>query len=387
MSAPIFHLALRGLVFSTVSFFCFTPASADELADFARACDVATQLTVPAFDCSAGTEVPLTHPNPPNGVYGNLTCDEPNRLNRECDPGSKFQVLQRTNQGFVVGHCRNQGGNPARFGDIAVIQHNTQNGATCFYQALPAYSQVTSVQSPQLPDHVPSPSAGAGNPKFWMQPSEIAHSSFQCVSCHDNGAIVRSPYLAQLAVGKDALPGATDSSFNGASKPYRFVGPQFAHWKAYSVKIQGNACLGCHRLGVNNQALAGGGTAIDFGLRATSPTPEHGKNPYTDDGNPATMESHIWMPPGRAFFDQPMRSAAEQVADCARRISAQPLPSDPSCTIEEYAGPWEQTASPGIGPVLSAITAYELYPGAMRVRPVGRPGPLPANISHYEINH
>jgi len=110
----------------------------ESLHEFSRECDPAVGLSVPAFDCSQGTDVPLTHLQlVPGEGEPSLMCDEPNRLNTECDPGSEFQVLLQNADAFVVAHCRNRGGPANRtYKDIAVIQHNRTNGATCFYQAL-----------------------------------------------------------------------------------------------------------------------------------------------------------------------------------------------------------------------------------------------------------
>jgi hypothetical protein len=118
-------------------------AQADDLQDYAALCDqaIGATATVNDFDCDAGTEVPVTHPTTSG------TCDEPNRLSGVCDPGSHFTVLTRTADAFVVAHCRKKGNGPSVYGDIAVIQYNRKNGATCFYQALGT-----------LPGHVKAPS-------------------------------------------------------------------------------------------------------------------------------------------------------------------------------------------------------------------------------------
>ena len=113
------------------------PAAPNEqtLEDYAAECDKAIGVTVPDFDCDAGTDVPgqgnvFSGPDHPTA-----TCDEPNRLRRKCDPGSRFQVLVRSDSAYIVAHCRKEGGDPGMYGDIAVIQYSRTNGATCFYQA------------------------------------------------------------------------------------------------------------------------------------------------------------------------------------------------------------------------------------------------------------
>ncbi|MBK8815611.1 MAG: hypothetical protein IPN42_08960 [Methylococcaceae bacterium] len=110
----------------------------DTLQDYAEKCNKATGITVQKFSCGDGRDVPGQGDIPasfPNATH----CDQPNVLNRHCDPGSKFQVLPgRTADAVAVAHCRKVGKkiNEDLYNDIAVIQYNKKNGALCFYQAL-----------------------------------------------------------------------------------------------------------------------------------------------------------------------------------------------------------------------------------------------------------
>lgn len=125
---------------------------------YAQQCEAETRIKVPAFVCDdpRSTLVPMTHAfdkedHPlsvgPNADFVKLydklkkgtdgRCDRPNRLNSECDPGSRFRVLVKNKDAFVVALCRKKGNVRDTWGDIAVIQHNTKNGATCFYQEGP----------------------------------------------------------------------------------------------------------------------------------------------------------------------------------------------------------------------------------------------------------
>jgi len=81
----------------------------DTLPQYAAKCDAAIGVTVPDFDCDAGTLVPTTH-------LAGGRCDRPNRLNGVCDPGSRFQVLTRTADAYVVAHCRKKGLGARRYG-------------------------------------------------------------------------------------------------------------------------------------------------------------------------------------------------------------------------------------------------------------------------------
>jgi hypothetical protein len=153
----------------------------EDLETFAGKCLAAVGLDVPAFNCDDGTLVPTTNVT---GTYPDQLCDRPNVLNHECDPGSRFQVLAQTDDAIVVAHCRKQDLADGFYGDIAVIQYNQVNGATCFYQALG-----------NLPAEVSAP-IDANGTFPWLTPAQTA--GINCVKCHDNGSLVRTPYLAQL---------------------------------------------------------------------------------------------------------------------------------------------------------------------------------------------
>jgi hypothetical protein len=297
------------------------PLHADELQKYAEQCTAAMDgVAVPAFQCSAGTVVPVTHAS-----SDGKTCDRPDRLNKKCDAGSTFQVLKRSETAIIVALCRSEG-NKGSYPDVAVIQYNPKNGATCFYQKL----------ARGFPGDVTAPSAGVGEDGF-QPPSETV--SNRCVNCHDNGPFIRSPYLTQIK-GVNALPGAGDNSFN-KGQPYAFVGKDLVSWSAYSVEVKGNSCLSCHRLGVAKGIEMYGknkGTAIDFGIRATAKS-ETSKNPTSADSPP-------WMPPilgNRPYdptkdgFDQRNADAAAEIRACALHVSDQSLPDTDKCRIAPFA--------------------------------------------------
>lgn len=330
----------------------------DALQVYAQQCDRAIGITVPDFTCDAGTLVPTTNFTPSmtasgqmSAVYPNGNCDRPNRLNRACDPGSHFQVLPTTTQdAYAVAHCRKMG-NPSGFwgdfyGDIAVIQHNQKNGATCFYQALGT-----------LYGGVRAPSKGLSTwnlfrPGNWQSPSTTA--SQRCGGCHDNGPLVRTPYLTQIT-GPNALPGAGAYTF----QPYYFVGADFASWKAYKVEVKDNYCISCHRMGTNN--LPGElGTALDFGMRATadwsSLPPDHNDFPRFAEGhkNLHSIPSPLWMPPGQTTFSQTNADWALAIRDCALQRTKNPLPNDDKCKITQFTGATSISVRATISPPANA---------------------------------
>jgi len=278
----------------------------DTLPQYAAKCDAAIGITVPDFNCDNGTLVPTTN-------YANGKCDRPNRLNQECDPNSRFQVLANTTDAYIVAHCRKKGLGAGHYGDIAVIQHNNNTGATCFYQALG-----------DLDGNVKAPSKGSS---VWPWYSPASTASIQCVRCHDNGPIIRSPYLTQLT-GTNKLPGAGEFSFN-SNQPYSFVGEDFASWKAYKVEVSGNTCNGCHRMGVSNMFGYDDGVALDLGIRATAMS-ETAKNPHS-------LASPIWMTPGQIYYDADNAAAAQEIRNCALRRMESPLPNSSTCRITQYS--------------------------------------------------
>ena len=306
------------------------PGGADALAAYAQQCDDAIGVTVPDFnvDSPLGTTVPTEHLTPSNATYPDGTCDRPNVLNGKCDHGSRFRVLVNTADAYVVAHARKMGLPQGQYGDVAVIQYNKTNGATCFYQgALDDFNLSHN-------SDVKAPSKGVGNPVFWMTPSQIVNSKFPCGSCHDNGPIIRSPYLTQIT-GPNQLPGAGDDTFNSDPQPYSFVGSEFASWKAYKVEV-GNECTSCHRLGVNNLSNTGivknNGTALDLGRKATAPS-QASKNPHS-------AASPIWMKRGQVTFQQTTADAALAIKQCADQFhEGSPLPNAPECTITPLTKP------------------------------------------------
>jgi hypothetical protein len=290
----------------------FTARAGDTLEAFAQKCDAAIGVTVPDFICDIGTLVPTTN------MTADGKCDRPDQLHQDCDPGSRFQVLANTANAYAVAHCRkrNEDNNPGKYGDVAVIQHNKVNGATCFYQGALHLDHSGNVKAPIK---------GVGNPKFWMTPSEIANSTFACAGCHDNGPIIRSPYLTQLNE-QNVLPGAGDFIFN-SNQPYSFVGSDFASWKSYKVEVAGNPCNNCHRMGVSN--VGGGGTARDFGIRATAAV-NKSKNPHS-------AASPMWMLKGQTVYNGAYAAAAQQIKECADKFrEGEALPDSADCKITQF---------------------------------------------------
>ncbi len=316
----IITLALGGMALT------LTAQAADQITrDYAAQCNAAIGLPVPEFDCNDPnfTDVPVNHLSA-NGA----TCDEPNRLNRACDPGSRFRVFKSpldafgVSRAFVVVHCRKKGQPGNTFGDIAAIQHNIISGATCFYQEGPNNA---------LAAHVTAPTQPTGNQWNAMD----GNGATGCMSCHDNGPIIRTPYFAQVpSNAKNLLPGISDNHFNSVHSPYFLVGNTSV--KGLSVTVPGNVCNDCHRMGMTT--ASGGGTARDFGLRAVQAHFDRPAGipidsaPETSKNMPNSPSSPVWMPPGHIDIDAVSQQSARDIAHCATKIA------DPNFTGAVPAG-------------------------------------------------
>lgn len=326
---------------------CELGLPSDSLSDYYRKCTDAIGVAVPDFDCDDGTLVPETHLSA--APYPYATCDHPNVLNGQCDPGSRFQVLVQTDDVSIVAHCRKKGGSTG-YGDIAVIQYNRQNGATCFYQ-----SRLGTGTSANMGPFVPHPSDASENSP-WQTPRATA--GIKCVGCHDNGPFVRSPYLAQLrGEERNRLPGTNpgagpwDQRFTwNRALPYRFVGNDFQSWKAFSVTVpsaaEGSQCLSCHRMGIGKAdgTMLASGTAFRFGQLATAAS-QPMKNPHSAD-------SPIWMLPGQVTYSPATEAQANALAKCARAI--QKGEALPGCNAEQIAQGTTCRAAPVRGVVNGA---------------------------------
>jgi hypothetical protein len=361
----------------------------ETLAQFAARCDKAMGgVTVPAFDCEAPTAT-----EPPRQGNGS-SCEAPNVLNTQCDPGSHFQVLHRNvgNDGIhIVAHCRHiavDGNTAGQYGDVAVIQYNSNTGATCFYQALRT----------GLSHNAPAPSTG--DTTYWKTPAQTA--GINCVRCHDTGPIVRSPYLAQLgqvwpfyndlanpnnpagpsslpAADANYLPGTLLSELAGpwnATQPYGFVGLNFQSWEAYALKNDADpTCSGCHRMGVSRSVgfWNPGGTSRVLGIRATNATQtDSGAGPKLPHGKLSPgVSSPIWMAPGQFTSKDETTSSAGSMKACAEGVANGAPPA--GCGATRFASGDTCPPPPVVVNGATSATDPTSWKGGGKT-PLGQPG-------------
>lgn len=228
-------------------------AGAESLADYARACKAAVGgVDVEAFDCTKGFPIPM------QGDEGGKCAKPPYLPTATCRTGSRLGVQATGNPKIaIVWLCRKKGitdPDSAIFDDVAVIQTNFENGATCFYQRI----QKSGIDG----SLVPAPRDNVGN--FWWEPERAAKE--ECASCHDTG-LIRTPYLTQVVDGskRKVLPARRHTT------AYWFPGDDFKDWNGKVFRIKDDApvknCTRCHPMGANTIDVDLG-TSVWLGLMA-----------------------------------------------------------------------------------------------------------------------
>lgn len=312
-------------------------APAETLAEYGRQC--AAQVTeIPAFNCMAGEEIPITidgKPVPPQPAPA--TCDRPSLLPQgdaqsQCVPGSRALVLRDDKVAQVSAICRKQVARPAGsplFDEINVISHSLKDGKTCWFTAKAARPLREDrgidgrwVPSPSLLARSPQPPAPDGTrpppaEKVWLSPREVAGSQPACISCHDSGPFMYSPYIAQTT----QLPG----------DPFGFYQPKaigedfkraWARLNAFGITTRGNTCTACHRMGNMNSCQV----AMQ---QSTGNAAQEGGNAWSK----RFPQSH-WMSPGnlhsRAQWDAQFSDSLQKLAACCAD------PKGAGCQVVEY---------------------------------------------------
>lgn len=302
-------------------------AQSETLFDYGRQC--AEQIAeIPAFNCMAGEEIPITvdgKPVPPDQAPAR--CDRPSLLPQadaqsQCVPGSRALVLRDDATAQISAICRKQVARPAGspwFDEINVISHSLKNGKTCWFTA--------KAQAPLKPGTgidgraVPSPSTlkrpAVPADKVWQTPHQVANSQPACISCHDSGPFMYSPYIAQTT----QLPG----------DPFGFYEPKaigadfkkaWARLHAFGITTRGNTCTACHRMGNMNSCQV----AMK---QSTGQAPQEGGNEWSTK----FPQSH-WMSPGNLHSQAQWN---EQFADSLKKLAACcENPKGEGCRVVEY---------------------------------------------------
>jgi hypothetical protein len=311
---------------------------AETLFEYGRQC--AAQVSeIPAFNCMAGEEVPITvdgKPVPPQPAPAR--CDKPSLLPQhdagsqgQCVPGSRALVLRDDKTAQVSAICRKQVARPAGswlFDEINVISHNLKDGKTCWFTAkakapLTAGAGIDGRWVPSPSTLTRKPPAGPEGvhalpaDKVWLTPAQVAGTQPACINCHDSGPFMYSPYIAQTT----QLPGDPFGPYQPKA-----IGEDFkkawAKLHAFGITTRGNTCTACHRMGNMNSCRV----AMD---QSTGRAPQEGG----DEWSRKFPQSH-WMSPGNLHSQAQWN---EQFADSLKKLAACcEDPKGPGCQVVEY---------------------------------------------------
>lgn len=320
-------------------------AQAETLFEYGRQC--AKEIAaIPAFNCMAGEEIPITvdggKPVPPTEAP--KTCDRPSLLpayelgsQGQCVPGSRALLLRDDATAQISAICRKKvaraAGSPL-FDEINVISHSLKSGKSCWFTAK-AKEPLTAAGGIDG-RFVPSPSALSARQaleprpterlqmlppeKVWLSPKQVAESKPACVSCHDSGPFMYSPFIAQTT----QLPGDPFGRYQPKA-----IGKDFqkAWWNlhAFGITTRGNTCTACHRIGNMNSCQ----TAM---WQSTGRAPQEGGNEWSRQ----FPQSH-WMSPGNLHsklqWDEAFNDSLRKLAACCAD------PKGAECQTVDYNPP------------------------------------------------
>lgn len=301
---------------AVAAIFLTAAAHGEDVTGYARAC--AARITaVPAFDCAAGVELPISVGGKVPASYApGMSCDRPSltpplageATDGPCVPQSRLLTLHDDATAQITAICRQKILRPSGtrlYDEIDVILHSPATGSTCWFHA---EAPAPRAAGRGLDGHVPAPEDGDAARRFWSPPAETAKRA--CVSCHDGSPFLYSPFVAQARI----LPADPFGPYAND------VGADFQSWPApQSIATRGNTCTACHRIGSMESCRV-------LMLQSVGKAPTDG----LDDWGKLFPQSH-WMPPGdlhsaaqwAAIYDG---SVAALSRCCAR-------PETPGCVL------------------------------------------------------
>lgn len=319
--APLWMLILAGLL---------------GLASTAQAAKVSPQVAygqqcareiakIPAFDCNAGTVVPITvDGKTPSEYKPGMKCDRPTMLpynnqgNGQCIPYSKIHDLS-DGATQISAFCRRKylrSENSPQFDEVDIILHSVKTGKTCWFHAESAEGDNKGFDASRVPppDEETPPPGKVSATQFWWPPKATAKKD--CGMCHDADPFMFSPWLGQVwqKVPVDPLG------------KYSHVGEAFKHWKSSAMTTPNSTCDGCHRIG-NKMSCTDNVIASAAGLK-----PIPGANQAGD-----SYPLNHWMPAdnnqSKAFWNTVHNQTVAQLLECCKN------PKSKNCTITPITTP------------------------------------------------
>jgi len=210
---------------------------------------------VPTADCGEGVPIPITvdgvevFETPADNVCDHTgfkgTCDVGGTLRRE--QGRALDGTPRPEVVWVT-FCRAMDPiwHPSGLGSVQMIGHDMDTGATCFFESpdalgIAAQSEWVGMNEDGILDgELPGP----GHPDF---DRAYATPPSPCAECHHNDPFIHNPWIDGARLPEDPTQSVLPVLASPDS-PYWVVGGP--DWDLRTPHIEGNTCVGCHRLGM-----------------------------------------------------------------------------------------------------------------------------------------
>ena len=209
----------------------------------------------PVVNLDESVEIPLYV----NGErkFGNLgrKLDNPSYLGKATVSGSTLQRYEgRTAKGEPMPHVvwvsfgRNSSYSHRKvIGSVQMIGYNRKTGATAFFESSDRIAPWVKLDKGTLRMRGTLP--GIENPMEFNK-AYATPRSVQCVQCHQNDPFIHNPFIdAALIPGtkKTVVPKLDEDS------PFYVIGGE--DWDMRTMRIKGNACFDCHRVGMKTVEL------------------------------------------------------------------------------------------------------------------------------------
>ena len=236
---------------------CVPAAQTESMPTSARAYAAMCQPELgvaPTVDCSQGGRIRIevdgveVFENP--GIHG---CDEASLQMGDCMPGSSLQrhagkYPDGTPRPEVVwvSFCRHDGRDDIVGADVPdsvqMIGYNYESGATCFFESADNSRWTSIDETNRLVGVVPGPEDPAFDEAYTPPPAQV-----QCVSCHQADPFIHNPWIKSARLPENPRQPVVPV-IEGENPPYFVVGAP--GWDMRTIHIEGNGCLGCHRVGM-----------------------------------------------------------------------------------------------------------------------------------------
>lgn len=216
----------------------------------------------PKVDLGEAIEMPMYVDG--EQVHGLLeNCDNPSRLGRKnCMSGSVVQRYEGQRADGTplpdvvwVAFGRNASGfNIGILGSVQMIGYHKVTGATAFFESSDRIEPWAYLdeETQRLKGEMP----GVDEPEEFNRAYKTPRT-VQCVSCHQNDPFIHNSFIDAAKMpdtGRPVVPVVRTRDMDFETElPYYVIGGE--EWDMRTIYIEGNQCVGCHRIGMGTLNL------------------------------------------------------------------------------------------------------------------------------------